>query len=162
MLICSRLFSSSLISRSCNALHPIAIGLGYTVENRITTPMRASCIPEIFTSVRHIYGYENGRIYPSFVVINKKKDANSNQPLASHFFIFLYAVSFLCGQHGKKDVSLYSLYFFIFPKNYGKIKNRDSPMVVHRLSSFINNLEEGRVSQGMRFFSLRVTELLTY
>lgn len=35
-------------------------------------------------------------------------------------------------------------------------------MVVHRLSSFINNLEEGRVPQGMRFFSLRVTELLTY
>lgn len=27
-------------------------------------------------------------------------------------------------------------------------------MVVHRLSSFINNLEEGRVPQGMRFFSM--------
>lgn len=33
-------------------------------------------------------------------------------------------------------------------------------MVVHRLSSFINNLEEGRVPQGMRFFSLRLTDYL--
>lgn len=33
-------------------------------------------------------------------------------------------------------------------------------MVVHRLSSFINNLEEGRVPQGMRFFSLHLTDYL--
>ena len=48
---------------------------------------------------------------------------------------------------------------FLFADEYDTIKNRDSPMAEHRLSSY-DKVEEGRVPQGMRFFSLRVTNYL--
>ena len=46
---------------------------------------------------------------------------------------------------------MYNGSYFINPIWYNK--NRDSPMALHRLSSMFV-FEEGRVPQGMRFFSV--------